>query len=128
MCIAGEDIWHLDCERYKAAAGIRTGQWRRKEEAKQDNCSIFVCLYSDSDASSEDSQSRSRTHSITTPSPTGACMSNDCYNIVSDHVISILLIVADFGSRSRQSSTKMSRESSAGEPKVIWYMITVFMH
>ena len=33
-------------------------------------------------------------------------------------MILILLIAADFGSRSRQSSAKMSRESSAGEPKV----------
>ena len=74
MCIAGEDIWHLDCERYKAAAGIRTGKWRRKKRRKKMFTSCL--LFSDSDASSEDSQSRSRTHSITTPSPTGACMSN----------------------------------------------------
>ena len=26
MCIAGEDIWHLDCERAREAAGIRTGE------------------------------------------------------------------------------------------------------
>jgi hypothetical protein len=32
MCIAGEDIWHLDCERYKAAAGIRTGQCLEMKE------------------------------------------------------------------------------------------------
>jgi len=25
MCIAGEDIWHLDCESAREAAGIRTG-------------------------------------------------------------------------------------------------------
>ena len=25
MCIAGEDIWHLDCDKSKAEAGIHTG-------------------------------------------------------------------------------------------------------
>ena len=27
MCVAGEDIWHLDCDRVKAAAGNRTGNF-----------------------------------------------------------------------------------------------------
>lgn len=44
MCIAGEDIWHLDCERYKAAAGIRTGQLRRKRKLKK-RCSLFVFFF-----------------------------------------------------------------------------------
>ena len=26
MCIAGEDIWHLDCDKVKAAAGLGTGR------------------------------------------------------------------------------------------------------
>ena len=26
MCIAGEDIWHLDCEHAREAAGVRTGE------------------------------------------------------------------------------------------------------
>ena len=85
MCIAGEDIWHLDCERYKAAAGIRTGKAEKIEKVLRKCWSLFffVFLFLDSDASSEDSQSRSRTHSITTPSPTGACMS---INIMLIHI------------------------------------------
>ena len=26
MCIAGEDIWHLDCDKVRAEQGIHTGQ------------------------------------------------------------------------------------------------------
>ena len=93
MCIAGEDIWHLDCERYKAAAGIRTGKWRRIQRESFKGVIghyFFVFLFLDSDASSEDSQSRSRTHSITTPSPTGACMS------INIHVHNIIVNDLDF--------------------------------
>ena len=46
--------------------------------------------------------------------------------ILSVLIMCVLLIAADFGSRSRQSSTKMSRESSAGEPKVKIFRITCF--
>ena len=46
--------------------------------------------------------------------------------ILSVSIMCVLLIAADFGSRSRQSSTKMSRESSAGEPKVKFFRIMCF--
>ena len=47
MCIAGEDIWHLDCERYKAAAGIRTGKVEKKEKVlKELLVTIFLSFYS----------------------------------------------------------------------------------
>lgn len=65
MCVSGNDIWHLDCDRAETAA-IRAA---------------------DSETSSEDS--RSRTQSLTTPSPTG--------------------------SGRHSSKLFMSRESSAGE-------------
>ena len=94
MCIAGEDIWHLDCERYKAAAGIRTGKRRRIQRESFKGVIghyFFIFLFLDSDASSEDSQSRSRTHSITTPSPTGACMSiNITLIYIHVHIVSDL--------------------------------------
>jgi hypothetical protein len=48
MCIAGDDVWHLDCDKVRAEQGIHT----------------------DTESSSEGSRSRSRTRSVgTTPSP-----------------------------------------------------------
>jgi hypothetical protein len=50
MCIAGDDVWHLDCDKVRAEQGIHT----------------------DTESSSEGSRSRSRTRSVgTTPSPPG---------------------------------------------------------
>ena len=60
---------------------------REERENKKEVVHFLSFFCSDSDASSEDSQSRSRTHSITTPSPTGACTSNGYYVIASDHVL-----------------------------------------
>ena len=59
--------------RLQLESGLVSGEER---EGKVIYYFLSFCIYSDSDASSEDSQSRSRTHSITTPSPTGACTSS----------------------------------------------------
>ncbi|XP_064383280.1 actin-binding LIM protein 2-like [Halichondria panicea] len=76
MCVSREDIWHLDCNRLNGR--------------------------SESEYSSEDSRSHSRTDSI---SPTGTADS----------------------SRGRRSSSQlaMSRESSAGEPKIVYPLATL---
>ena len=84
----------------------------------------------DSEASSEDSQSRSRTHSITTPSPTGKRLLLRCSQFIM-WPDSMFTVADSGGSRSRQSSTtssklQMSRESSAGEPKVRRFLLFSF--
>lgn len=49
MCLAGNDVWHLDCEKVRAEQGLHT----------------------DTESSSDGTRSRSRTRSVgTTPSPT----------------------------------------------------------
>lgn len=63
--------------RLQLESGLVSGEEREGFKGKVVYYFLSFCIiYSDSDASSEDSQSRSRTHSITTPSPTGACTSS----------------------------------------------------
>ena len=124
MCIAGEDIWHLDCERYKAAAGIRTGQWRRVIKlVGVVHCFVYFCSQIPTWVLKIPNLGLGHTASLHLLQ-----LEHVCCNINIALLVIMwsqrLLIAADFGSRSRQSSTKMSRESSAGEPKVLYYIIT----
>ena len=88
MCIAGDDVWHLDCDKVRAEQGIHTGLITIILIHIR-SCAIYItfcvfklfclsvmdtltCCYTDTESSSEGSRSRSRTRSVgTTPSPPG---------------------------------------------------------
>lgn len=95
MCVSGNDIWHLDCDRVQPGAApgetwlcsvnglpgyllkylpllhIRVLLPRSTSSFARIHL-ILSCLVTHADSESSSDDSRSRTHSMTSPSPTGS--------------------------------------------------------